>query len=45
MSSSTWNTEWELLASVLDPATGASVRVRSGIRLLLADARKNQLCP
>ncbi|MCQ4296824.1 pilus assembly PilX N-terminal domain-containing protein [Pseudomonas stutzeri] len=45
MSSSTWNTEWELVASVLDPGTGASVRVRSGIRLLLSDARKNQLCP
>ena len=34
MSSSTWNTEWELLASVQDPSTGAAVRVRSGIRLL-----------
>jgi len=45
MSSSTWNTEWELVASVLDPSTGASVRVRSGVRLLLSDARKNQLCP
>lgn len=45
MSSSTWNTEWELLASVQDPATGAAVRVRSGVRLLLSDARKNQLCP
>ena len=45
MSSSTWNTEWELLASVQDPSTGAAVRVRSGIRLLLSDARKNQLCP
>ncbi len=45
MSSSTWNTEWELLASVQDASTGAAVKVRSGIRLLLSDARKNQLCP
>lgn len=45
MSNSTWNTIWEMVATVDDPASGASVRVRSGVRVLLSDAQKNAVCP
>lgn len=44
-SSLTWNTIWELVATVQDGASGASVRVRSAVRILLNDAQKNALCP
>lgn len=39
--SSTWNTVWELRATVTDPASGASSVVRSGVRVLLAQP---QIC-
>lgn len=42
---STWHTEWELDATVKDAATGASVRVRQGARVLLSDTEKNSVCP
>ncbi len=45
MANSTWNTVWELVATVDDPTTGASVRVRTGVRILLSEARKNAVCP
>lgn len=45
MSNATWNTIWNLEATVNDALTGASVRVRSGVRILLSDARKNLVCP
>lgn len=44
-SSSIWNTVWSLDATVNDPVSGASVRVRSGVRVLLSQAEKNAVCP
>ncbi|MWV13447.1 hypothetical protein F3I62_15190 [Pseudomonas sp. R-28-1W-6] len=44
MSNSTWNTVWEIVATVQDADTGASVKVRSGVRVLLSDDRKNKIC-
>ena len=45
--SSTWNTVWDLDASVAgaDNAGGAVVRVRSGVRVLLSQAEKDAVCP
>ncbi|MCY1280969.1 hypothetical protein D9M68_345450 [compost metagenome] len=45
LSSARWNTVWNLDARVDDAATGASVHVRSGVRVLLTDAQKNVVCP
>jgi len=42
---STWNTDWDLDATVQDQASGASVRVRQGVRVLLAQAQKDAACP
>lgn len=42
---SNWNTVWSIEASVTDPATGASVRVQSGIRALRSQAQKDAECP
>jgi Tfp pilus assembly protein PilX len=44
---STWNTVWDLDASVneADNAGGASVRVRAGVRVLLPEAEKDAVCP
>lgn len=41
---STWNTDWEIDATVSDSATGASARVRQGVRVLLTQARVNAVC-
>jgi Tfp pilus assembly protein PilX len=43
-SSSTWNTEWDIDASATHAATGASVRIRQGTRVLLTEAQKNASC-
>lgn len=43
--SDTWNTEWDIDASVTDTASGASVRIRQGIRVRLLDAQKKLVCP
>lgn len=43
--SDTWDTTWDLRAVVEDPASGAQVVVRSGVRVLLSDTRKNAICP
>ncbi|MEO4046722.1 PilX N-terminal domain-containing pilus assembly protein [Pseudomonas sp. CAU 1711] len=45
MSNNTWNTIWEIVAAVQDPVSGASVRVRSGVRVLLSESVKNAICP
>lgn len=45
ISNTTWNTVFALQASVNDPVTGAAVQVRSGVRVLLSDAKKQLLCP
>ena len=44
---STWNTVWDLDASVAPAgnAGGAQVRVRSGVRVLLTEAEKDLVCP
>lgn len=42
---STWNTEWDIDATVLDSASGASVRVRQGVRVLLNQPEKDISCP
>ncbi len=43
--SSTWITEWDLDAQATDAASGASVRVRQGIRVQLTEAQRNASCP
>lgn len=46
VTSYTWNTVWDIQATVTDPVSGASVKVRSGIRVLLSEAKKkNSKCP
>lgn len=44
---STWNTVWDLDATVNGGANagGAAVRVRSGVRVLLTESQKNTVCP
>lgn len=42
---SSWNTDWDLDATVTDAATGAQVRVRQGVRVLLSQSRKLSSCP
>jgi hypothetical protein len=42
---STWNTVWDLDATVASSTTQAAVRVRSGVRVLLNEAQKNEVCP
>lgn len=44
-SGSTWNTDWDIQARVEDPASGASVNVRQGVRVLLSDIQKQAACP
>lgn len=44
-SGSTWNTEWDIDATVTDAASGASVRVRQGVRVLLTQTEKDTACP
>jgi hypothetical protein len=44
MSNVTWNTVWEIRASVSDPVSGASAVVRSGVRVLLTKAEKDTVC-
>ncbi len=39
-----WNTEWDINATVTDAASGASVRVRQGVRVLLSDDDKTNVC-
>ena len=41
---SAWHTVWELAATVTDPRSGASLRVRQGVRVLLTQARKDAVC-
>ena len=42
---SQWSTVWELAANVADPTSGASTRVRSGVRVVLTQAQKQSVCP
>lgn len=40
-----WNTIWDIDATVNDAATGASIRVRQGVRVLLTQGQKDSVCP
>jgi hypothetical protein len=40
-----WNTIWDIQADVDDTATGATIRVRQGVRVLLTLNQKNSVCP
>jgi type II secretory pathway pseudopilin PulG len=46
--SSTWNTVWEIRATVAEDSDGnageAAVDVRTGVRVLLSEAQKNLVC-
>ncbi len=44
-SSSTWNTEWDIGATVTDSISGAAVKVRQGVRVLLSQTQKTLACP
>lgn len=44
-SGSTWNTEWDIDSTVTDAASGATVRVRQGVRVLLSQIKKDAACP
>jgi Tfp pilus assembly protein PilX len=41
----TWYTDWDILATVTDTATGASVKVRQGVTVVLSQAQKTVACP
>lgn len=42
---SQWSTVWAINARVNDPTSGATARVRSGVRILLTQTQKNSVCP
>ena len=39
-----WNTVWELDATATESGSGTRARVRSGVRVLMTEADKNQYC-
>lgn len=39
-----WNTQWDVSATVTDSASGASVRVRQGLRVRLSQMQKDAAC-
>ena len=44
MPSDSWNTLWDIEATVDDPKTGAKTTVRAGARVLLTQAQKDAVC-
>lgn len=44
-SSGFWETDWEIEAVVTDATTGASARIREGVRLRQTETEANQVCP
>ena len=42
---STWNTVWDIRAEVTDDDTGATVTIRSGVRVLLNQIDRDNACP
>lgn len=42
---STWNTDWDINATVTDTASGATVTLREGVRVLLTQTQKSLVCP
>lgn len=45
LSSDTWHTVWQIEGTATNLASGTSVKVREGVRVLLTDAQKNTHCP
>lgn len=41
---STWNSDWDINATVTDVASGAVVRVHEGVRVLLSQVQKTAVC-
>jgi Tfp pilus assembly protein PilX len=41
----TWNTVWDIAATVTNDITGASVNVRAGVRVLLNQVERDTACP
>lgn len=41
---STWNTLWNIQASIIDSRTGTEVTVQAGTRVLLTEAQKQAVC-
>lgn len=41
----TWNTVWDIEAVVTDAATGASVTINAGVRVLLSQVERDAACP
>jgi Tfp pilus assembly protein PilX len=39
-----WNTVWDIDAEVNDPVSGASIKIRQGVRVLLLQSQKNLVC-
>jgi len=42
--SSSWNTTWDIQATVTDANSGVTVEVHSGVRVLLTQAEKDAVC-
>jgi Tfp pilus assembly protein PilX len=40
-----WNTVWDIDATVTDEVSGASSRIRQGVRVLLTQSQKKAVCP
>lgn len=41
---SQWNTVWDITATVTDSISAASVKVRSGVRVLISQIKKDSVC-
>jgi len=41
----TWNTDWDISATVTDARSGAAVTVRQGVRVLLTQTQRDTACP
>ncbi len=44
MTSTNWNTVWEIVSTVTDDVSGAFVRVRAGVNVVLTDSEKAAVC-
>lgn len=44
LSDSTWDTLWEIVATVNDASSGAKATIRQGVRVRLGNAQKLNLC-
>ena len=44
-SASSWNTVWDVVADVDDAVSGAQIRIRQGVRVLLTQSQKDAVCP